>query len=94
MAEVGPICKSAVDLEPLLKVLIGDNVSKVKLGTPVDVKKLNIFYQESSGDLKCSKISKSMKLALARAVRHMENVTGSATKVWKQFLFDLTKRSY
>lgn len=81
MAEVGPICKKAEDLAPLLKVLIGEKVSLLKLDAPVDVKKLKIFYQESSGDLRASKVNSEMKTALLKAVYHFKEVTGSATKI-------------
>ncbi|XP_012273208.1 fatty-acid amide hydrolase 2 isoform X2 [Orussus abietinus] len=81
MAEAGPICKKAEDLEPFLKILVGKNISKLKLGTPVDLKSLNIFYQEGSGDLRASKVDPSMRAALSKAVRHFEQLTGKATKV-------------
>ncbi|KAG7189062.1 hypothetical protein KM043_008643 [Ampulex compressa] len=81
MAEVGPICKRAEDLTPFLKVLIGDKVQKVKLDDPVDMKDLSIFYQESSGDIRASKVNKVMRNALLKAVNHFKELTGSATKV-------------
>lgn len=81
MAEAGPMCKKAEDLIPLLKVLIGDNVSKLKLDSPVNLKNLNIFYQEGSGDLRASKVNNEMRLVLTRAVEHFRELTGSAKKI-------------
>lgn len=81
MAEAGPICKRAEDLIPFLKVLIGEKVSLLKLDTVVDLKNLNIFYQESSGDLRASKVNSDMKVALLKAVHHFKEITGSATKL-------------
>lgn len=81
MAEAGPMCKKAEDLSPFLKVLIGEKVSALQLDAPVDIKKLKIFYQESSGDLRASKINSEMKTALLKAVYHFKEVTGSATKI-------------
>ncbi|XP_078037813.1 fatty-acid amide hydrolase 2 [Augochlora pura] len=81
MAEAGPICKKAEDLAPFLKVLIGEKVSLLQLDAPVDIKKLKIFYQESSGDLRASKVNSEMKTALLKAVYHLKEVTGSATKI-------------
>ncbi|KZC11579.1 Fatty-acid amide hydrolase 2, partial [Dufourea novaeangliae] len=81
MAEAGPICKKAEDLAPFLKVLIGEKVSLLHLDTPVDVKKLNVFYQKSSGDLRASKVNSEMKCALRKAVHHFKEITGSATKI-------------
>ena len=81
MAESGPICKRAEDLVPFLKVLVGEKVSLLKLDTVVDLKYLKIFYQESSGDLRASKVNSEMKTALLKAVQHFQEITGSATKV-------------
>ena len=81
MAESGPICKKAEDLIPFLKVLVGEKISLLKLDTVVDLKYLKIFYQESSGDLRASKINSEMKTALLKAVQHFQEITGSATKV-------------
>lgn len=38
----------AVDLKPLLKILSGENSSKLNLDKPVDVTKLKVYYQFSS----------------------------------------------
>ncbi|CAL7951028.1 unnamed protein product [Xylocopa violacea] len=81
MSEAGPICKKVEDLIPLLKVMIGEKVSLVKLDTPVDIKSLNIFYQESSGDIRASKVNCEMRAALMKAVQHFKEITGSATKI-------------
>ncbi|XP_026669099.1 LOW QUALITY PROTEIN: fatty-acid amide hydrolase 2-like [Ceratina calcarata] len=81
MAEIGPICKKAEDLIPLCKVFIGERKSLLKLDQVVDLKSLNIFYQESSGDLRASGVNGDMKAALLKAVRHFKEVTGSATKI-------------
>lgn len=82
MLESGPICKAAEDLEPFLKVLVNKNNSKLKLGTPVDLKKLKIFYQEGSGDLRCSLINSDLRQVLIKVMKHLESVTGNATKVF------------
>lgn len=81
MAEVGPICKKAEDITPFLKILVGDNISKLKLDEPVDLKKLKVFYQIESGDIRASKVNQAMRSALRRAVEHFEELTKSATKI-------------
>lgn len=81
MIEAGPMCKKAEDLLPLLKVISGKKSINLKLDTPVDVKKLNIFYQLSSGDFVTSNVSKSIVTCLMKAVNHLKEVTGSATEV-------------
>ncbi|XP_003704919.2 fatty-acid amide hydrolase 2 [Megachile rotundata] len=81
MAQAGPICKKAEDLTPILKVLVGEKKSSLELDTVVNVKSLNIFYQESSGDIRASKVSSEMRAALLKAVHHLKEVTGSAKKI-------------
>ncbi|XP_031786537.1 fatty-acid amide hydrolase 2 isoform X2 [Nasonia vitripennis] len=81
MAEVGPLCKKAEDLELLTKILSGTFLKTSLDNSSVNLKDLNIFYQESSGDLRASKLSSAASKALSKAVRHFEQVTGNATKV-------------
>ncbi|XP_063990511.1 fatty-acid amide hydrolase 2 [Diachasmimorpha longicaudata] len=81
MAETGPICKRADDLLPLLKIMMMDKDLKEKLDTPVDVKKLRVFYQEGSGDLRASKINPDMRAALTKVIHHFESVSESVQKV-------------
>lgn len=81
MAGVGPMCKKAEDLVPILKVLVGEKISLLKLDAEVDIKCLNIFYQENSGDIRASKVNSEMRAALLKVVQHFKEITGSATKV-------------
>ena len=81
MVAAGPLCKKTEDLAPTLKILIGPNVHKLKLDESVNVKNLKVFYQESSGDLRASKINKTMQATLIKAVQHFKELTGSAIKV-------------
>ncbi|XP_018373287.1 PREDICTED: fatty-acid amide hydrolase 2 isoform X1 [Trachymyrmex cornetzi] len=81
MCTVGPLCRKAEDLIPFLKILVGPNVTKLKLDEPVNLKNLKVFYQESSGDLRASKMNNTMRATLMRAVQHFRELTGSATKI-------------
>lgn len=81
MVAAGPLCRKAEDLMPFLKVLIGANVTMLKLDDPVNVRDLKIFYQENSGDLRVSKVNKAIRATLKKAVQHLKDFTGSATKV-------------
>lgn len=81
MAEVGPICKKAEDLIPLLKVLVGPKVTQLKLDEQVRLDKLRIYYQESSGELRLSRMSPEMRAAMHKVVDHFKGITGNATKV-------------
>ncbi|XP_071564812.1 fatty-acid amide hydrolase 2 [Temnothorax nylanderi] len=81
IAAVGPLCRKAEDLIPFMKVLVGPNVTKLKLDEPVNVKNLKVFYQESSGDLRTSSVNGTMRATLKKAVQHFKELTGSATKI-------------
>ncbi|KAK0083794.1 hypothetical protein PV325_008224 [Microctonus aethiopoides] len=81
MAEAGPICKCADDLIPLLKIIVSKTESRLKLDSPVDLKKLHIFYQESSGDLRISMINAEMRDVFMKAVDYFRDLTGSAQKI-------------
>ncbi|KAK1120232.1 hypothetical protein K0M31_012599 [Melipona bicolor] len=80
MAEAGPICKKAEDLISILKIIIGEKASLLNLDAEVDIRCLNIFYQESSGDIRTSSVNWEMRTALLKAVQHFKEITGSATK--------------
>lgn len=48
---IGPMCRRAEDLLPLLKILVQkQNLSELNLDEPVDIKKLRYFYQENDTD--------------------------------------------
>ncbi|XP_057332323.1 fatty-acid amide hydrolase 2-like [Microplitis mediator] len=81
MAEAGPICKHAKDLLPLLKVMTKNSDLKKNLDLPVDVKQLKIFYQESLGDLRVSKVTDDTRNTFNKVVTHFKNLTGSVQKI-------------
>lgn len=73
----GPMCRYASDLIPMLKVLAGPNVKKLKLDEPVDLKKLRIFYMEDDGgNFWISKVDPELKAAQKRVIDHFEKEHG------------------
>lgn len=46
MVTIGPMARSASDLAPIVKVIAGDNVHKLSLDKPVDIKKVKVYYME------------------------------------------------
>lgn len=44
---LGPLCRRAEDLTPILKIIAQKNESKLRLDEPVDIKKIKFYYQES-----------------------------------------------
>lgn len=61
MVSLGPIVRYAEDLAPLIKVLVGENVSKLKLDDDVDIGNIKIFYMSENRDIFCSSMRGEMK---------------------------------
>lgn len=77
MVVAGPMTRYAVDLKPILEVLVGSkNVHDLKLHEKVDVKKLRYFYCMDNGDLKCSGICSDLKKSINRVVTHFYDISG------------------
>ena len=57
MVVAGPMTKYAEDLVPLLKIIVGPNIHKLKLDEVVDVKKLKICYVKSTNCLYSSPVT-------------------------------------
>ncbi|XP_060612302.2 fatty-acid amide hydrolase 2 [Anolis sagrei] len=45
----GPMCRYAEDLEPMLRVMAGPNISKLKLDEPVSLEKIKFYSMEHDG---------------------------------------------
>lgn len=75
MLSTGPMCRYAVDLKPMMKVLAEEKyLPKLRLDEPVDIKKLKIFYQENDGGgLAVSPVDKDIQEALQKVVNHFKN---------------------
>lgn len=68
MVVAGPMSRHAKDLAPLLKVLVGSNIDKLKLDTPVDISSLKYFYVEESKDARASSICVELRQLMRRVV--------------------------
>lgn len=66
MVVAGTLTKYVEDIVPLLKVLVAENVNKLKLDEPVNVKKLKIYYITDPKDPFVSSFRDEMKSTLAR----------------------------
>nr|CAD7424654.1 unnamed protein product [Timema monikensis] len=76
MVTAGPMCRYAQDLAPFLKVMIGNNISKLNLDKQVNLKDVSFYYMESSGDPRASSINQAMQQALFKAVSHFRELSG------------------
>ncbi|CAG9828033.1 unnamed protein product [Diabrotica balteata] len=85
---LGPMCRRAEDLLPLLKVISGPESTKLKLDEPVDVKKLKWFYQDNdSGSFMVSPVSREIRELFVKISQHLDKAYNiKATKVnYKKF---------
>lgn len=78
---IGPMCRFACDLKPVLKIIAGENADKLRLDEPVDLSKLKIFYQEDCGEAPIvSPVHPDIQKALQSAVRHFRETTKSSVQ--------------
>uniref|UniRef100_A0A6P7H3G0 Fatty-acid amide hydrolase 2-like n=1 Tax=Diabrotica virgifera virgifera TaxID=50390 RepID=A0A6P7H3G0_DIAVI len=85
---LGPMCRRAEDLLPLLKVISGPESTKLRLDEPVDVKKLKWFYQDNdSGSFMVSPVSREIRELFVKISQHLDKAYNiKATKVnYKKF---------
>lgn len=66
MVQAGPMTRHAEDLLPLLKILVGEKCSLLKLDTPVKMKNLKVYYIEENRDIKCSSVCQPLKECLKK----------------------------
>lgn len=70
---VGPMCRRAEDLLPILKVLAGNNAKLLNLDEKVDVKNINFFYQEDNmGSMFVSPVHPDIRDNMRKVVAHLE----------------------
>lgn len=71
----GPMTKCAEDLDPFLRVLIGDKVKQLQLDSKVNLKELHVMYAEESGDMRASSVTAETREIMLKAVRHLETIS-------------------
>lgn len=75
MVTAGTITRFCEDIIPFLKLLLAENVNKLKLDTKVNLKDVKLFYTLEPGDARVSPVSAEIKKSITRAVNHL-NQTG------------------
>ncbi|XP_066597182.1 fatty-acid amide hydrolase 2-like [Prorops nasuta] len=70
---LGPMCRYAQDLAPILKILADKNADRLKLDSKVDVSKLKYYYMEDDGgQLLVSKVDPEIKEAMRKIIHYLE----------------------
>lgn len=70
----------ATDLKPMLKVLAGENLDKLRLDDPVTLNKIRYFYQESDGgSFLVSPVDQDIKDGIQRITGHLKRTIKAET---------------
>ncbi|XP_070492125.1 fatty-acid amide hydrolase 2-B-like [Chironomus tepperi] len=75
MLGIGPMCRYACDLKPMLKLLAREEkVALLKLDEPVDIRKIKVYYQENDlGGNFVTPVDKDIQIALMKVVEYFKN---------------------
>ncbi|XP_069923463.1 fatty-acid amide hydrolase 2 isoform X3 [Oryctolagus cuniculus] len=74
----GPMCRYAEDLTPMLRVMAGPGIKKLKLDAKVYVKDLKFYWMEhDGGSFLISKVDQDLIQAQKKVVAHLEGVLGA-----------------
>ncbi|XP_023216872.1 fatty-acid amide hydrolase 2-like [Centruroides sculpturatus] len=72
-SKLGPMCRYANDLLPMLKVLSGENSTKLTLEEKVNISKLKIYYMENDGGNPLSSpVNSELVNAQKQVLKHFE----------------------
>jgi fatty acid amide hydrolase 2 len=78
---IGPICRRAEDLLPLLKVIAGKNAPELRLDEPVDIKQVQFYYQDCDmGSVGVSPVHHEIKELFGKISLHLEKAHAIKTK--------------
>uniref|UniRef100_H2R4P9 Fatty acid amide hydrolase 2 n=1 Tax=Pan troglodytes TaxID=9598 RepID=H2R4P9_PANTR len=77
----GPICHYAEDLAPMLKVMAGPGIKRLKLDTKVHLKDLKCYWMEhDGGSFLMSKVDQDLIMTQKKVVVHLETILGASVQ--------------
>ncbi|XP_047393967.1 fatty-acid amide hydrolase 2 isoform X3 [Sciurus carolinensis] len=77
----GPMCRYAEDLIPMLRVMAGPGIKKLKLDAKVHLRHLKFYWMEhDGGSLLMSKVEQDLILAQRKVVAHIESMLGASVQ--------------
>ncbi|XP_011369772.1 fatty-acid amide hydrolase 2 isoform X1 [Pteropus vampyrus] len=77
----GPMCRYAEDLVPMLRVMAGPGIKKLKLDEKVNLKDLKFYWMEhDGGSLLMSRVDQELIMAQKKVVAHLETVLGASVQ--------------
>ncbi|XP_054157382.1 fatty-acid amide hydrolase 2-like [Oppia nitens] len=74
--QIGPMCRYASDLKPMLTACAGNAAKHLKLDQKLDVKKLQIYYMLEDGDPFKTNVSEDIKQCIQRVTQFLDTQTG------------------
>lgn len=81
---IGPMCRYATDLKPMLRIIADENAKKLRLDEPVDLKQVRFFYQQNDGGgLLVSPVDLDIRDAMEKVMAHFRStVKADVRKVY------------
>ncbi|KXJ80234.1 hypothetical protein RP20_CCG026068 [Aedes albopictus] len=81
---IGPMCRYATDLKPMLRIIADQNAAKLRLDEPVDLKQVRFFYQQNDGGgLLVSPVDLDIRDAMEKVMAHFRStVKADVRKVY------------
>uniref|UniRef100_A0A1Q3FKY0 Putative amidase n=2 Tax=Culex tarsalis TaxID=7177 RepID=A0A1Q3FKY0_CULTA len=81
---IGPMCRYATDLKPMLKIITDDKAKMLRLDEPVDLKQVKFFYQlNDGGGSLVSPVDIDIRDAMEKAMAHFRTtVKADVRKVY------------
>lgn len=77
----GPMCRYAEDLIPMLRVMAGPGIQKLKLDEKVHLKDLKFYWMEhDGGSILMSKVEQDLIMAQKKVVAHLETMLGASVR--------------
>ncbi|XP_074056111.1 fatty-acid amide hydrolase 2 [Macrotis lagotis] len=77
----GPMCRYAEDLEPMLRIMAGPGVHKLKLDKKVPVQKIKFYWMEhDGGSFLVSRVDQDLLQAQEKVVKHLETVLSASVQ--------------
>ncbi|VEN40327.1 unnamed protein product [Callosobruchus maculatus] len=106
MVVVGVLARFSEEITPILKVLVGENVEKLQLDKPVNIKSLKVYYILDPKDPFVSPSREEMKSTLTGAVNYFSGLcdtppkevefegTKYTGKLWKYWMSQETNANF
>lgn len=81
---IGPMCRYATDLKPMLRIIADENAKKLRLDEPVDLKQVRFHYQQNDGGgLLVSPVDQDIRDAMEKVMAHFRStVKADVRKVY------------